>query len=331
MMTTKRTLLLLAMSQLPVHVRGAGACTWGIDKDEFVAEYRKIPKRPPISQDEFVEAQWKKYEDIQTQFPKGVFEMTDDIITDMGFNKAMEEVAEDLKARVNSVELFHKLFRTKNGLCPICGTPGSGVDCCYVDYETINREYSTLCDIFWEDAPKCECATNKWPCTKCGHEFSEAYDAGKCTRCTTGRATVGRCARCQDRPGVERHQCRSGRNCPCLGQKTDAKCPGKEEKCACTTNKQCIPCAYDADNCTRCFTSSKWTCTCDRCHGSGRELHECNLGHTCPCLGERNDSKCRSTRRRLAPRYRDSPVLLRLLQEIRAAQARHQAKERARA
>merc|ERR1711964_803397 len=130
-----------------------------------------------------------------------------------------EEVAEDLKARVNSVELFHKLFRTKNGLCPICGTPGSGVDCCYVDYETINREYSTLCDIFWEDAPKCECATNKWPCTKCGHEFSEAYDAGKCTRCTTGRATVGRCARCQDRPGVERHQCRSGRNCPCLGQK----------------------------------------------------------------------------------------------------------------
>merc|ERR1711964_704193 len=100
-----------------------------------------------------------------------------------------------------------------------------------------------------------------------------------------------------------------------------------------TQTLPCTKCAYDAGDCTRCFTSSRWF-GCGRCNGGRVELHKCSLGNKCPCLGEKaNDiaKLCNGDpiRRRLASRYRDSPVLLRLLEEIRRANARANANNRA--
>merc|ERR1711964_881676 len=100
------------------------------------------------------------------------------------------------------------------------------------------------------------------------------------------------------------------------------------------TGMQCIKCAYEARNCTRCFTGrKKAACTsCARCNKwawnfvcklkhiamglVNKEPHECSWGDECACLGRRTTKKCTEKtekgkkQRRLAsrPRYRDSPV-----------------------
>merc|ERR1711964_507378 len=85
-----------------------------------------------------------------------------------------------------------------------------------------------------------------------------------------------------------------------------------------TKGLPCIKCAYDAGNCTRCFTgnTNSWGGSCGRCGGNGKELHNCTKKGKCKCLGEKDSTfaLCDGERiisnpwRRLISRRRDSPV-----------------------
>lgn len=275
----------------------------GTPKEEFVRKFKRFvpPDRCSFAQSKFAEAAWLKYDKISEKIK--ALQVINTQKGEVLLQHTMKDVARDLKARVKDVRisyrstgwpLFHSLFQKH----PTDGWSPSHGWCKSIDAESLE-----MCQKIWNDIPEPEC-----------NAFGQYFKPQQ-------YQPISLCA-----------------------QDANSEWP-------------CTKCAYDEELCTRCFTGKKERSLvgnrCGRCkkkteEGPGLEPHfdRCTAGRDCLCLGSKKSKICfgsefqtkcngapkrRPKRRQLAFRYRDSPVLLRLLQEIRSAHARFQAKERARA